>query len=273
MAIIRDYYAGTLTGASACGGAKWAAQTFTASRNYNITALKLTLSRHATNAPGTITVGIAATTGGVPIDDNPVNELASGTTDGDTLSVGTSYELREIVLDTPVALTSGVQYAIIVRAAGVNPSFNWAYRLGGSYSGGMVYTSADTGGSWTAYSTYDFLFATYDDDDYIVLAGVIACVSALTGSGILKVRKPVTGAIAGVSGITGSTIILHIKHILGTIAGMCYLTGGVVKYNYGKLFPPNRIASFANDDALHNSTLIAVGFDADGLGIIYFRET
>jgi hypothetical protein len=39
-------------------------------------------------------------------------------------------------------------------------------------------------------------------------------------------------------------------------------------------FPPARPASPpADDDTLHNNMLIAVGYDADGLGIIYFKET
>jgi hypothetical protein len=38
-------------------------------------------------------------------------------------------------------------------------------------------------------------------------------------------------------------------------------------------FPEPRPVAIEDDDTLHNNTLIAVGFDADGLGIIYFKET
>lgn len=38
-------------------------------------------------------------------------------------------------------------------------------------------------------------------------------------------------------------------------------------------FPETRPTVPADEDTLHNNTLIAVGYDSDGLGIIYFKET
>lgn len=49
--------------------------------------------------------------------------------------------------------------------------------------------------------------------------------------------------------------------------------GKIRKQTPAFMFPRPRPAAIADDDTLHNNTLIAVGFDADGLGIIFFKET
>lgn len=92
-------------------------------------------------------------------------DLCSGTTDGDTLPDWTSgYEEREISFGAGVELTSGEKYAIIIRApdAAGNPNDSdvvWPVENPGSYGGGDVYASADSGSSWTS-QNYDTWFKT-----------------------------------------------------------------------------------------------------------------
>lgn len=85
-------------------------QTFTPTENYNITSVKLKLLRGVT-APGTLTVNIYATVGGLPTG----SVLASGTTNGTTLTQDTAGEWREITLTVSYFLLSGVMYAIVLN--------------------------------------------------------------------------------------------------------------------------------------------------------------
>lgn len=126
-------------------GANWVAQTFQAASSYNISSVKLELYR--VGSPGTITVSIRATSAGEPSG----SDLTSGTFNGNNLTVDTAGEFAEFTL-TPLALVSGTTYAIVVRATAGDLSNN------GNHTGtstdteanGAYYTSADSGGTWTA---------------------------------------------------------------------------------------------------------------------------
>lgn len=122
------------------GGTKWYAQTFTASSSYNIGSVKLRMNRAL--SPGTVTVSIRATSGGLPIG----GDLASGTTDGDTLPEEPSEEWRLITFSSSTALVSGTKYAIVVRSV-ANYS-QWALEDPGDYAGGDACDSLDSGSSW-----------------------------------------------------------------------------------------------------------------------------
>lgn len=84
-------------------------------------------------------------------------DLASGTTDGDTLPQGT-YEEREITFGAGIELTSGVKYAIVVRAA--TTDLWWMNDSGNPYANGDHYESADAGSSWSEKSGIDCWFQT-----------------------------------------------------------------------------------------------------------------
>jgi hypothetical protein len=237
------------------------AQVFTANSNYTITKVKLLLLRHATNNPGTITVEIIPTTGGAPVDDNPSAEIASGTTDGSTLPTGSPYEWREIIFSSPVALTSGIKYAVVCKATGAptTTSAYWRYDVTGVYTGGDLYASTTSGNSWSVGTNQDCLFETYDaeasayDEDTPIVSG--------TGSVVLTIQTYTP------SGIDYDESVLIVSALLSVSLVVENCLKAPIQW------PPTRPAGIADDDTLHNNTLIAVGYDADGLGIIYFKET
>ena len=93
---------------------------------------------------------------GLPIG----GDLCSGTTNGNTLpEAGTSFETREVTLGDGTALTSGVQYAIVVRCAA--DEVEWVTVAGDNYENGSSCLSADGGSSWSIDSGYDNWFQTY----------------------------------------------------------------------------------------------------------------
>ncbi len=133
----------------------WAAQTFTPAISHTITNVNLLLYR--ANSPGTITVSIKATAAGVPSGA----DLISGTTDGNTLTTNTAGEWRTISLGSGISLTSGTQYAIVVREAGgtIQDIVRWrSDNSSPGYAGGSYVTSADSGSTWTANTSRDFMF-------------------------------------------------------------------------------------------------------------------
>ena len=124
-------------------GDKWQAQTFTPSTSHFITSVKLLIYRYST--PGTLTVAIKNVDGN---DDPTGDDLCSGTTNADTLTEDTGGEWREITMDAPYVLSSGTQYAIVVRCG---PVQYVGWRINGfnpSYSGGNQYYSIDGGDTW-----------------------------------------------------------------------------------------------------------------------------
>lgn len=85
-------------------------------------------------------------------------DLCSGTTSGNTLpNLGTAWEEREITIDTPVELTSGVKYAIVVRGA-AGDSY-WVSK-NNVYANGISLYSDDSGATWAEDGTLDTWFKT-----------------------------------------------------------------------------------------------------------------
>ncbi len=139
-------------------GANWLAQTFTPSTAHTITSVKLKLYRYQN--PGTLTVGIRATSGAFPTG----SDLTSGTTNGDTLTTTATGEWREITL-TDYSLSASTKYAIVLRALTANDTnyANWRYDNAGGYSDENEAHSGDSGTSWAAQSGYDFMFEDWCD--------------------------------------------------------------------------------------------------------------
>ena len=91
-------------------------------------------------------------------------DLTSGTTNGNTLpEAPTAPEEREITFGAGVELTSGVKYAIVVKAPGASNFFDglWSLQFIGSYADGDYRSSNDSGSSWSTASTKDLYFKTY----------------------------------------------------------------------------------------------------------------
>jgi hypothetical protein len=102
------------------------------------------------------------------------NDLCSGTYNGNTLpEYPTPHQNVKITFGAGAALTSGVQYAIVVRASGsgfANYAY-WDVDAGASddYAGGKGYTSNGSGSSWSNLGNQDFYFKTYTGAGFNVL--------------------------------------------------------------------------------------------------------
>jgi hypothetical protein len=106
-------------------------------------------------SPGTVTVSIRATSGGLPVG----GDLCSGTIDGNTLTTDTAGAVYEISLGDGAVLNAGVQYAIVVRA----PSGDYSNEVeikgsGDTYPRGTGVYSTDSGSTWGKQSSYDLYF-------------------------------------------------------------------------------------------------------------------
>ncbi len=84
-----------------------AGQTFTTSTDYTVSAVSLKLYR--SGYPGTVTVSIQSTSGGLPTG----TVLAYGMINGNDITESTSGAWYMVNFITPVALTSGTVYAIV----------------------------------------------------------------------------------------------------------------------------------------------------------------
>lgn len=129
---------------------QWRAQTFTPATTHTVTSVKLKLSK--TGSPGTITIRILATTGGV--DGVPTGgALCSGTTNGNTLPDTPTTEWREISFGAGTPLTAGVTYAITASCTTSYPANYFLWRTetpAGSYASGKDFYSLNAGVLWNA---------------------------------------------------------------------------------------------------------------------------
>ncbi len=139
-------------------GALWSAQTFTPIESHSVSSVRLKLYR--IGSPGTVTASIRAVDG----SNHPTgSDLASGTTDGDTLTTDTGGEWREITFSTPYALSAGTRYAIVFRAPSGNSSNNITniHNVSEGYPGGNHERSSNSGSTWVTWATQENLFEEY----------------------------------------------------------------------------------------------------------------
>ena len=186
-------------------GNLWRGQTFTigntgTNEDHNITSVKLLLYR--IGSPGTITVSIKATSEELPTGD----DLASGTTNGDTLPTESPYEWREITFGTPYTLSASTKYAICVRISGGDTSNAPLWRIdktSSAYTGGDSVYSINAGGTWYRTVGRDMMFMEYG----IVVGGVEHTHSAsdtMTISDSISVAATYNVALADTLGISDS---------------------------------------------------------------------
>lgn len=158
---IADYYKTGDDSQGLARGVTWLTQTFQASDSYSMSGVKLKLWR--VGLPGTVTVSIRATAAGEPTGGN----LASGTMDGDILSATSPGSWQEITFTSPIVLTSGTTYAIVVRATSGDLSNSVYWREDASspsYASGSIGGSVDSGSTWTMYASSDFMFEAVEED-------------------------------------------------------------------------------------------------------------
>ncbi|GAI59207.1 unnamed protein product, partial [marine sediment metagenome] len=155
MATLYEYYNTGDNSFTNVRSADWAAQTLTPATAHKITSVKL--KGYRIGFPGTITVSIRATDG----SGHPTGgDLCSGTTNGNTLTPSSPGEWREITLGAGYDLEASTKYAIVVRATAgdVDNYFIWRLHIGGTYAGGNVEISANSGVGWSAEGALDAMF-------------------------------------------------------------------------------------------------------------------
>jgi hypothetical protein len=141
-------------------------QTFNSSTSFNITSVKLLLYR--VGSPGTVTVGIYATTGSPAYPTG--SALTSGTTNGTTLTTNTAGEWREITLTTHT-LQASTTYAIVISisgGSGTNDNVHWRDdKSSPTYANGMYGRSSSSGAWGTTYmdNTKDDMFEVWGTSD------------------------------------------------------------------------------------------------------------
>lgn len=128
--------------------------TFTPQITHNITLVKLKVYRLGN--PGTITVGIRATSGGVPTGSN----LTSGAFNGDAITTDGDGDWIEVEL-TPYRLSVSTKYAIVLTSLAEHDSNSLYWRSEANspiYTRGALCWSNDGGLSWTEYPNQDMMF-------------------------------------------------------------------------------------------------------------------
>ena len=143
----------------------WQGQSFTVVTSHLASSVKFKCWR--VGSPGTVTVYVYAADGsGFPTG----SVLATGTTSGDTLDLGTlaspiEGDWREITFTTGALLRAGIKYVYVVKApSGDNPNnmFMWRQDSTQGYGTGTGITSSDSGATWTNYAG-DLMFEDWGD--------------------------------------------------------------------------------------------------------------
>ncbi len=203
---LQDFYNTGQTTSVGVYSSFWRSQEFLAGSSYTLTSVKLFLFR--SNSPGTITVSIRAT----DVDGKPTGgdiDSVTGTTDGDTLTGDSGGEWREIALSAGISITSGVQYAIVIRATSGNSSNKVNWKQDGSppyYADGKSGSSSNSGSSWGAFDQ-SYMFETWSSANYVDASGTCAGVS--DGSGTLEIEnfEDMTGTCAGAGAGSGAMVV------------------------------------------------------------------
>ncbi len=164
MATLYENYITGDTSSGTMYGENWESQTFTPSVNHIVTSVKLMMHKDpgAGASPGNITVSIRATSSSLPTG----LDLASGTTDGDTLTDDNAGEWREITFSAGALLLASTEYAIVVRVTGGDGSnyVNWRYDgTSPTYTDGQRAYSSNSGSGWTGVSDDDHMFEGWGD--------------------------------------------------------------------------------------------------------------
>jgi hypothetical protein len=157
-AIDQQNTAGTTTG-TGFGTPAWTGQTFIAAVNGSIVKADVQLFCNGCGAtPPNLTLSVRATSAGLPTGA----DLTTATIPGSAFASGASVTFTATFV-TPVALTSGTQYALILRpvSAPAGSGYFWIRSSPSTYANGSRVLSADSGATWSADTTRDYNFKTY----------------------------------------------------------------------------------------------------------------
>ncbi len=152
-----EYLIAGRDGARFFGGASWQGQTFKSATAHTVAYVRLPIYKNY-GTPGTITCSLRATSSGLPTGA----DLCSGTITGNLLVDEWVDEWTQITFIVGYAITANVVYAIVVRGAAGDSG--WRHdESSPPYANGQVVQSADSGGSWEAWSGGDNLFEEWGD--------------------------------------------------------------------------------------------------------------
>jgi hypothetical protein len=159
---LKENYGAGADNNGGCYGATWLTMVFTAAASYSLDSVTVTIGKVAYTNPGTVTLSIRATSGSLPTGA----DLATSTIDGNTLANCWTYNNCADVnfpLETPVAITNGTEYAIVLKApsASSGNAVWWEIDTSNGYATGQAGYSSNSGTSWTANATYDYYFKCY----------------------------------------------------------------------------------------------------------------
>ncbi len=150
--------AGTTTG-TGFGTPAWTGQTFIPSVTGQLAKADIQLFCNGCGAtPPNLTLSVRNTSAGLPTGA----DLASVTIPGTTFASGSAV-LFTATFGSPATLTSGTQYALILRPVSVpaGSGYFWIRSSPTTYANGSRVLSADSGGTWSADTTRDYNFKAY----------------------------------------------------------------------------------------------------------------
>lgn len=140
----------------------WAAQVFTATKDYDITAIELRVAK--TGSPGPLYIEIQ----GVDGDNKPDgNILMAGSLAEGSIPASEDWSGQIAVAGASPGLTEGNKYAIVLNAKdspGAGNEVNcYGRQTSEMYAGGDLAMSSDSGSSWIVYDQ-DLWFRTYGEE-------------------------------------------------------------------------------------------------------------
>jgi len=150
--------AGTTTG-TGFGTPAWTGQTFIAGVTGTLVKADFQLFCSGCGAtPPNLTLSVRNTAAGLPTGA----DLASVSIPGSAFASGSTV-LFTATFGAPPALTSGTQYALILRPVSVpaGSGYFWIRSSPSTYASGSRVLSADSGGTWSTDTTRDYNFRTY----------------------------------------------------------------------------------------------------------------
>jgi uncharacterized repeat protein (TIGR01451 family) len=157
----------------------WAGQTFTAALTGQLTRVDLNLfCSGCTGTTPNLTVSIRATTGSPAVPTGA--DLGTATIPGFNSGAGGFFTAT---FGTPVAITAGTRYAVIIRAVSNPSAGTYAYVCSctspnsNPYANGQRVTSANSGSTWTADATSggrDLGFVVYVNNGFALSGNLVS---------------------------------------------------------------------------------------------------
>lgn len=189
----------------------WLGQTFTASDNYTLKSISIKAYRQGN--PGTVTIALRGTSGGLPTGSN----LTSGTSDGDLFTTDTNGDWYSFTV-TDYEISSGTVYSIIgyIAAGDASNRVKWLGDWSGpTYTGGNFISSSDSGANWSNTAGTDNTFRTYGDA--LAPTPTPDATSTMSGFGLWGYISTSTYALANQSGVP------FFELALGFLIAFCFV--------------------------------------------------